>query len=393
MTRVWELDLGHAQQAVLLSMADHANDEGAEVFPSTGLIAWKSGYSKRQVQRIIDGMEECGLLERVAEAHGWRAVEYRINFGVVPVKEPYEPSRKGRGDRTTPQECQGDAPEGRQDDAPVSAANSAEMSPPGATFATGRGDTAMSSQGRHSCVTQNHHEPSKEPPKEPSSEKESTPSLLSRGELVELSNRLADEIRRRDGKAKVRPKTVAWLDPLRLLLDRDGRSVQEVEGVIDWCLADEFEHRVVLSPSKLRARFDELALKAGVAQPAPGTLSFDFRRRPRDGAQPPRQERQRCPAESEAWLAEHPSTDALAAEWAPIAAQLEQMVGDATYNIWLAQLHPHAASEEEFVVGGPGVAADWVRNRFGRVLNAAAGRPVRLVACGCKQQPSEQVAA
>ena len=98
MTRVWELDLGHAQQAVLLAMADHANDEGADVFPSAGLIAWKSGYSKRQVQRIIDGMEEGGLLVRVADAHGWRATEYRIDFDVATEKTPYEPSRKGRGE-------------------------------------------------------------------------------------------------------------------------------------------------------------------------------------------------------------------------------------------------------------------------------------------------------
>ena len=90
--------------------------------------------------------------------------------------------------------------------------------------------------------------------------------LVPRGDLVELSNRLADGIRAVDAKAKVKPDSSAWLEPLRLLIDRDGRTADEVRDVIDWVLADGFEHRVVLSPAKLRERFTELALKANVAR-------------------------------------------------------------------------------------------------------------------------------
>jgi hypothetical protein len=374
MARVWELDVGHAQQSVLLAMADHADDEGAEVFPSTGLIGWKTGYSKRQVQRIIDGMEVAGLLVRVAEAHGWRATEYRICFDAAAVKQSYEPSKKGRGDTMSPQVDTGPGrqdvvPTGRQDDAPDSPAGWEQMSPPGATFGVSRGDIAMSPRTI------------REPSKEPSVE-QATSSLTPRGDLIELSNRLADGIRSSDGKAKVKPESHAWLNPLRLLVDRDGRTPGEVRDVIDWVLTDEFEHKVVLSPGKLRERFTQLALKAGVSQPAnDGPIKF---RRPGAGKTTARFD----PPSSSlvAWLVEHPATDDLAMEWEPIRTRLAESVDAATFTSWLARLHLHA-SGDELVLGCDRGARKWLTDRFGRLIcSAAGGKQVRIVECGCRSQ-------
>ena len=93
------------------------------------------------------------------------------------------------------------------------------------------------------------------------------------GEWSEDVQRLAAlfaELRRsNDPKAKVTPKAKGWLDPFRLLLDRDGRTAAEVERVLRWTQGDEFERTVVLSPGKLRKRFDGLKLKmdgAGLRQ-------------------------------------------------------------------------------------------------------------------------------
>lgn len=249
---VWKLKLKHPQQAVLLAMADHSNDEGGDVYPSAGLIGWKCGYSKRQVQRIIDGMEASGLLELVAEAHGWRPTEYRICFEVAEAKAPYKPSKKGRGAKVSPQDP---GATGRQDDAPPSSASKSGMSPPGATSTSDRGAIQVSPRTL---------EPSKEPP---SGEDQPTAALL-RDELVGLSNRLADRIRANDSKATLAPESEGWLKPLRLLVDRDGRSVEEVERVIDWCQNDEFWRSNILSPRKLREKFTQLTLHMSRSGPA-----------------------------------------------------------------------------------------------------------------------------
>lgn len=96
-------------------------------------------------------------------------------------------------------------------------------------------------------------------------------------EHVRLSQLLADLIRQRDPKAKAAPLSKGWLDAIRLLIDRDGRSPAEVERVIRWCQADAFWQANILSAPKLRAKFDQLAAKAGAPGrlPQPGAAEAD----------------------------------------------------------------------------------------------------------------------
>lgn len=91
-------------------------------------------------------------------------------------------------------------------------------------------------------------------------------------EHVLLSQLLADLIRQRDPKAKVAPLSKGWLDAIRLLLERDGRTPAEVEHVIRWCQADPFWQANILSAPKLRAKFDQLRAKAS-ARGAAGSRS------------------------------------------------------------------------------------------------------------------------
>lgn len=53
-----------------------------------------------------------------------------------------------------------------------------------------------------------------------------------------------------------------WLEAERLLVTRDGRQPGQVEAVIRWTQADEFERTVVLSMPKLRQRFGALWQKS-----------------------------------------------------------------------------------------------------------------------------------
>lgn len=78
---VWELDLDPAKKLVLLAMADHADHEGRNVHPSLPLIAWKTGYSPRQVQRIVHELTDAGILEiqEVGTGRG-KPTHYRISL-------------------------------------------------------------------------------------------------------------------------------------------------------------------------------------------------------------------------------------------------------------------------------------------------------------------------
>jgi hypothetical protein len=207
-------------------------------------------------------------------------------------------------------------------------------------------------------------------------ETEPTASLQSRQDLLDLSNQLADAIRANDPKASLSPESRTWLDPLRLLVDRDGRSAEEVAAVIEWCQTDDFERRNVLSPGKLRKRFTELWLKAqsvGAVQ-RENTTPIPFRRQTV------------APQSDLADLVAQPLATELAAEWAPIAAQLvERTGGDEGATIWLRPLHLHQSSADGLVLGCPPQQGRWTQDRFGRLLEEVAGRPVRIVECRCAQ--------
>lgn len=81
-----------------------------------------------------------------------------------------------------------------------------------------------------------------------------------RPDIEYLLNLLDDEIRANGGRVPSRTKKNT--DAARLMLDRDGYSVEQVERAIRWCQADEFWRSNVLSMSKLRDKYDQLRLSA-----------------------------------------------------------------------------------------------------------------------------------
>lgn len=61
-----------------------------------------------------------------------------------------------------------------------------------------------------------------------------------------------------------KPPTIThrWRDAARLLLDRDGRTEDQVIRAIDWATADEFWKANILSVPTLRAKYEQLRLAA-----------------------------------------------------------------------------------------------------------------------------------
>ncbi len=79
--------------------------------------------------------------------------------------------------------------------------------------------------------------------------------------IVVLAEQLARAMQANNPRARVSPRSRAWLDPIRLLLDRDGYEPAEVRAMIGWTQADDFERSVVLSPSALRRGVDRIVGK------------------------------------------------------------------------------------------------------------------------------------
>jgi len=104
-------------------------------------------------------------------------------------------------------------------------------------------------------------------------ERNSSKKILKK-EFFELVNLLIEKMLENDPKANV-PNTnkrlEAWANDFRLLVEKDGRSVQEVREVLVWSQEDPFWRGNILSASKLREKFPQLMLKKKEKQKS-GTL-------------------------------------------------------------------------------------------------------------------------
>lgn len=71
----------------------------------------------------------------------------------------------------------------------------------------------------------------------------------------------------------------------------------------------------------------------------------------------------------------------LLAAWSPVEQALHASVAGTTFNIWLAEVHPHSLVNGVWRVGCREQARGWLENRFGRLFKECAGRPVEFVVC------------
>jgi Helix-turn-helix domain len=91
MSAVWEREMSHPQQAILLALADHAHDDGTRIYPSYSRLAWKSGYSKRQVKRIVSDLIASGAILRKARGGPRKGTNsYRLDLSIFPLKPQFK---------------------------------------------------------------------------------------------------------------------------------------------------------------------------------------------------------------------------------------------------------------------------------------------------------------
>lgn len=103
MSEVWRTNLPTVEKMVLLVIADHANDEGTEAWPSQATIAKKASVSIRTVQRAVNNLCKEGYL-RMEKHKGGSATcredrrPHRYTIRILKLRGDKETTRKVRGD-------------------------------------------------------------------------------------------------------------------------------------------------------------------------------------------------------------------------------------------------------------------------------------------------------
>lgn len=233
MTTRWEItkavrasDLGSPSKLIMLVLADVAEAGTAEIpqqfTPSLTVLEHETGLGRSTIQTNLRRLESAGWIERFRPATQeaqWRGerVRYRL---CLPGTVAQEVAQGISGDE--PGVCQ---------------------------------EMAGGVSGPEPLETDPYQI------KEPSSSaKPQTADEPPRADVERVCRHLADKITDNGSR---RPRiTATWRDEARLLLDKDGRTVQQVINAIDWCQADPFWRANILSMPKLREKYDQLRLAA-----------------------------------------------------------------------------------------------------------------------------------
>jgi hypothetical protein len=89
MADVWRLELTPTQQHVLMAMADYADDDGRNCFPSHRRLAWKTGYTTKTIANMINGFIESGLIVVLRLGTNKQPPRYQLCLDMGAIKAPY----------------------------------------------------------------------------------------------------------------------------------------------------------------------------------------------------------------------------------------------------------------------------------------------------------------
>jgi DNA-binding MarR family transcriptional regulator len=228
------------QKLVMLVLLDVAEVGTAEIpshrTPSLTVLTVETGLSRSTVAKALNVLEAAGwvLRDRPSDADAlgrYMRTRYRLQ---VPTVDP------SAGDGLIPEEDQsrnGTSPSATDTDP------SATDGPPSA------GDGHRSNR---SSVDKTQMKNRSRP--------KTDVATVDRIDIEQVCRHLADRIEANGSK---RPTiTQGWRDAARRLIDKDGRTVEQIIRCIDWCQDDDFWRSNVLSMPKLREKYDALRLQA-----------------------------------------------------------------------------------------------------------------------------------
>lgn len=180
-----------------------------------------TGCDKRQIQRELKGLEERKLIEQIIKSGSYRKISFNKNHDEWIGKTDIGETTIGEIDN-------------------------------GETVNTAIGENVNTTIGE----TTNQERKLKETIKE-----KKIPRKNSFDEThYKLAEFMFEEIKKNNPSHK-KPNLNNWADDMRKLMELDKKTEEQIRYLVTWTQNDNFEMANVLSPSKLRKRFDQLVLK------------------------------------------------------------------------------------------------------------------------------------
>ncbi|MET8399603.1 hypothetical protein [Streptomyces sp900116325] len=241
-------DLSPEQRLTFIGLWTHCDDEGRAVDDARLIKAavWPlDDRAAADIESDLRALTESSLITRYTlnrkpflAVNGWREHQ-RINR---PTKSRFPAPDQGEQAPTPP-------PTSGNDDSPSTHTHLTEDSRPERNREQGTGNREQEVKT-----------PSATAPRTPDPAPE-------RDDVERLCAHLADRV---ESNGSNRPTiTKAWRTAARLMLDKDGRTEEQVHGAIDWSQDSDFWRSNVLSLPKLREKYDTLRLQA--TRTAPGS--------------------------------------------------------------------------------------------------------------------------
>ena len=226
---VWDLDLpDHSTKLVLLRLADSANDETGECWPSLKHIQDKCNIkSKNTIRRALEILEQLGLV--VVIKRKLTATQNTSNLYRLNIKKILNPSFELGGSNSelggSNSELEGGSnsePRTNNSFEPINESNSTS----GKNF-------PLAKTGKKFVYTND--------------------DLLAANWIFGLIKNLSPNVKT--------PTFESWANEIRLMRERDGRTHKDICELFKWANEDEFWSANILSPSKLREKWDQLEIK------------------------------------------------------------------------------------------------------------------------------------
>ena len=229
------------RKLVLLKLADNANDKG-ECFPSYQHIADHCEVSRRSVISHIDALIKMGLVEKKSRKNqdGSSSNLYILHL------------EKGSENISPPSE---------------------RISPPSENGSLPPSENISPITNHSINQSINHIDLSLQT-------KKSATSPTKKFSFTEMDLAMAKEmfahIQKLNPNHK-QPNFEAWANDIRLLGERDGKSHPEIIELFEWANQDRFWQANILSPRKLREKWDVLVLQRNrQAKPRGDNLSMEW---------------------------------------------------------------------------------------------------------------------
>lgn len=233
-------ELGAYTTLVYCVLRDYADQRTGEAFPSHQTIATRAGMSKWRVRKSLEELRDAGWItwtERVSSDGSQTSHRYTIHGSAQRSKTTHPAGSKRAG--------------GSASGKGGSASNSREV-----VRQTARGSASDSNE-----LLPNELLPNRTNVRRSTSDVSNVETVVNlRTEQARLAELLANLIEANGSRRPI--VSEGWLATLERMHRIDGVSWPDIEGAIRWAQADEFWQANILSPTKLRAKYDQLRLQA-----------------------------------------------------------------------------------------------------------------------------------